>query len=104
MRRSIICFNVSRAIAAGLESVAMVVCELRDVKLGTALCLQQEFVCLDAEARRFSYNSRLECQVCPRSMKVVQLICNHQVVVRFRAGAPIDSGHVASSLFPSLAG
>ena len=29
--------------------------------------------------------------VCPRSMKVVQLICNHQVVVRFRAGAPAMS-------------
>lgn len=37
------------------------------------------------------YNARQNYQTCPRSMKVVQLICNHQVVVRFRAGAPVGS-------------
>ena len=37
------------------------------------------------------YNPRRKCQTCPRSMKVVQLICNHQAVVRFRAGAPVKS-------------
>ena len=37
------------------------------------------------------YNPRPVRQVSPRSMKVVQLICNHQVVVRFRAGAPDKS-------------
>ena len=37
---------------------------------------------------RIGYNPRRKYQTCPRSMKVVQLICNHQVVVRFRAGAP----------------
>ena len=31
----------------------------------------------------------------PVSMKVVQLICNHQVVVRFRAGAPVKSNSQA---------
>ena len=32
----------------------------------------------------------------PRSMKVVQLICNHQVAVRFRSGAPEKSDNRAA--------
>ncbi len=49
---------------------------------------ESELAYPDAATARFGYNARLVRQVCPRSMKVVQLICNHQVVVRFRAGAP----------------
>jgi hypothetical protein len=33
---------------------------------------------------RFGYNQRLGSNTRLRSMKVVQLICNHQVLVRFR--------------------
>ena len=63
-------------------------------------------------SERFGYNHRLESTLSPRSMKVVQLICNHQVLVRFRPGAPTGTMQekkarprsVAQSLLPVTRG
>ena len=40
-----------------------------------------EFALLDAASALFGYNPRLNSRVCPRSMKVVQLICNGQPLI-----------------------
>ena len=86
--------RVSRAISEGFEGDGIAFYRIISQGILTVDCdAKNSCSCLTEKLKMIQQASgsaiiRTSATLCPRSMTVVQLICNHPVVVRFRVGAP----------------